>query len=178
MRQIKLDFQQAQHLTLRWVGLFLLFAGLILNMLLYLKNQNTTTEINDILNQIERIKHPAKALIIPVDDIQTATEKNKLLQVDAVIKQLNLPWPDLFKMLETTRESSIDLLELSPNSQTGDVLIIGKADNLKSVLDYMARLKKSQAFSKIDLNSHEKTLQNGTQVLRFNIVAKWLPEHE
>lgn len=178
MRQIKLDFQQTHHSIWRLAGLFLLFAGLILNVLLYVKNQNTSTETNDILNQIERIKHPAKAVTIPVDDIQTATEKNQLLQVDAVIKQLNLPWPDLFKILETTRESSIDLLELSPNSQTGDVLIIGKADNLKSVFDYIERLKKSRVFSKIDLNSHEKTLQNGIQVLRFNIVAKWLSNNE
>ena len=49
---------------------------------------------------------------------------------------------------------------------------------LMATIDYMERLKKSQVFSKIDLNSHEKTLQNATQALRFNIVAKWLPRNE
>lgn len=178
MRQIKLDFQQSQHSIWRWVGLFLLIAGLMLNVLLYLKNQNMSAETNDFLAQIERIKHPAKAVIIPVDDVQTATEKTQLAEANAVTKQLSLPWPNLFKVLEATREPDIDLVELAPNSQTGDVLIIGKAENLKSVFDYMERLKKSQAFSKIDLNGHEKMLQNGTQTLRFSIVAKWLTDNE
>lgn len=178
MRQIKLNFQQPQYSTERWAGSLLLFAGLMLNVLLSVHNQKLSVERNDFIAQAEHIKHPAKAEIIPVDDMQSATEKNQLKEAEAVIKQLNLPWPNLFKMLETTREPGIDLLELTPNTQTGDVLIIGKTENLKSVFDYMERLKKSQVFSKIDLNSHEKTLQNGIQVLRFTIVAKWLPNNE
>lgn len=178
MRQIKLDFQQPQHLVWQWAAGLLLIAGLMLNVLLYANNQKLSVETNNLLAQIESIKHPAKTVTVKVDDIQTATEENQFKEADAVIQQLNLPWPNLFKMLETTREPSIDLLELTPNPQTGEVLIIGQTANLKSVFDYMERLKKSQVFSKINLNSHEKTLHNGTQALRFTIVAKWLPSNE
>lgn len=178
MRQIKLDFEQSQHSIWLWAGRLLLIAGLMLNVLLYANNQQLSVETNNLLAQIESIKHPAKIVTVPVDDIQKTTEDNQLKEADAVIQQLNLPWPNLFKMLETTREPGIDLLEITPNPQTGEVLIIGQTANLKSVFDYMERLKKSQLFSKVDLNSHEKTLQNGTPTLRFNIVAKWLPSNE
>lgn len=178
MRQIKLDFQQSQHSTWLWTGRLLLIAALMLNAMLYANNQKLSVETNDFLAQTESINHPAKAVIIPVDDIQTASEKNQLKEADAVIQQLNLPWPNLFKILETTREPGVDLLELTPNPQTGEVLIIGQTENLKSVFNYMERLKKSQALSKIDLNSHEKMTQNGIQLLRFTIVAKWLSNNE
>ena len=178
MLQIKLDFQQSQHLTWRWLGGVLLIAGVLLNVLLYLHNQKLSVETNDLLAQAERIEHPVKKVIIPVDDMQSVAEKNQLKEADAVIKQLNLPWSMLFNTLETTREPGIDLLEVMPNLEVGEVLIIGKTENLKSVFAYMERLKKNQVFSKIDLNSHEKTTQYGTQALKFTIVAKWSANNE
>lgn len=178
MRQIKLDFHQPRHSIWMLAGHLLLIVGLVLNVFLYSKNQKLSDERNDFITQIQRIKQPVKKEIVPVDDIQISAEKNQLAEADAVIKQLNFPWSKLFQTLENTRDSGIDLLELSPNTQTGDVLIIGKAENLKSVFDYMERLKKSQVFSKLDLNSHEKMMQNGTQDLKFSIAAKWLPNNE
>lgn len=178
MRQIKLNFQQSQPSTWRWLGLFLLMASLALNSLLFLKNQTISVETNDLLAQIDQIKHPTKLATISEDDTEDDTIKNQLQQADAVMKQLNLPWPLLFKTLETTREPNIQLLEVSPNIQTREVLLVGQTENLKSIFDYIVRLKKSQVFSKVELNSHEKMIRHGAQGLRFTIEAKWLSDHE
>ena len=178
MRQIKLNFHQPRYSIWMLAGYLLLIVGLMLNVWLYVKNQKLTNQNNEFITQIQRIRQPVKKMILPVDDIQTVAEKNQIAEADVVIKQLNLPWSNLFQTLENTRDTDIDLLELSPNTQTGDVLIIGKAENLKSVFDYMERLKKSQVFSRVDLNNHEKMLQNGTQGLKFSVAAKWLPNNE
>jgi len=178
MQKIKLDFHQNRHVSAwRWVGIGLFIFAITLNVLLVIKSKQNADKTNALLAEIDRINRPVQ-LATKSDDDPREDVTNQVKEAGDVIKRLNLPWPGLLKALEDTREKDIDLLSVTPDIQTGDVLIIGQTDSLPTAFGYITRLKKSQVFSKIELIGHEKVIQNGVQALRFTITAKWSAAYE
>jgi len=178
MQKIKLDFHQNRHVSAwRWVGIGLFIFAITLNVLLVIKSKQNADKTNALLAEIDRINRPVQ-LATKSDDDPREDVTNQVKEAGDVIKRLNLPWPGLLKALEDTREKDIDLLSVTPDIQTGDVLIIGQTNSLPAAFGYITRLKKSQVFSKIELISHEKVMQNGVQALRFTITAKWSAAYE
>lgn len=179
MNQIELDFQKLRYASVwRLIGIFLFIVTIVLSSMLIIKNQQNIDEANKLLVEIEHLKHPVKVATKPKDEAEYEALKNQLKEADVVIKRLNQSWPSLLKALEDTREKDVDLLSVTPNAQSGEVLIVGQAESIQVAFAYIERLKKSQEFSKVELNNHQKIMHSGVQALRFNITAKWLPHHE
>lgn len=182
MQKISLDFQQTSYLSRRliWrrVGVLLLVVSLIINMFLLIKNQDMTTEADALLIESDIDRNPAQVIQVAESDASTDVADAKLREANIVLSNLNLPWPLLLKTLEDTREEDIDIIAVTPNTVDGDVQIVGQAENLKSLFDYMSRLKKSQMFSTVSLIDHQKVSLHQAHGLRFNIVAQWLINHE
>lgn len=179
MNQIELDFQKPRYAPVwRLIGISLFVVTIVLSLLLVIKNQQNIDETNKLLVEIDHIKHSVKVANKPEDETGNEALRKQLKEADVVIKRLNLPWPNLFKVLEDTREKDVDLFSVTPNAQTGEILIVGQTENLPLAFAYIERLKKSQVFSKVELNDHQKIMQSGVQALRFNIAAKWLTHHE
>lgn len=178
MQSIKLNFQQSQKQAWKKPGWLLVMLGLGLNAFLFAEHQEALSTKEAYVSKLEVVSDADKKKLVANNNDQDFAQKNRLKQAGKVMRQLNMPWPALFNHLEATRETNITLLEFTPNTQTEEVLLVGQAENLKTVFDYMDRLKNGQIFTKVELNSHEKNIQQGANVLRFTILAKWQTDDE
>lgn len=179
MQKININFYKPKRIfAWQQVGLVLLLLSIIVNVTLVIKKRNNTEFINEISSEIDRIKHPPKVILTTKNNTEDPVIKRQLNESHEIVRQLNREWALLLKTLEDTRGSDVDLLAITPNTQTGEVLIIGQAESLKLTFEYIERLKKCGIFSKAELNDHQKIMLNGSAVLRFTIVADWIAAHE
>jgi hypothetical protein len=89
-----------------------------------------------------------------------------------VVRQLTLPWEQLFEAVESAGSKHIALLALEPDTEKKLVKINGEARDLAVLLNYITRLEKQEVFGPVYLQSHQ--VQQGSETsVRFSLLAVW-----
>jgi Tfp pilus assembly protein PilN len=94
-------------------------------------------------------------------------------RANAVLRQLNLPWSQLFDAVESSKGDSIALLSIAPDAQQRLLKVSGEASVLDDVLAYLKRLTAVQMFESVYLLDHEFSAKDGQKSVRFTIAATW-----
>lgn len=92
---------------------------------------------------------------------------------NGVLRQLSLPWEDLFQAVESAGGKEIALLALEPDMEKRLVKISGEAKNIAAMLDYIKRLEDRSIFGTVYLQSHQVQQQNPDKPVRFALLAAW-----
>ena len=99
-----------------------------------------------------------------VQDIKQATE---------VLRQLTLPWEDLFHAVESSTDREITLLGLEPDMEKHVVNISCEAKNIAAMLNFTKRLEGQHEFASVYLQSHQIQEYDPDRPVRFSLVAFW-----
>lgn len=97
----------------------------------------------------------------------------ELKRANEVLQKLSVPWEALFAALERTRGDSIALLSVEPDARKGLVRISAEAKTAQDMLDYLRRLGKEPAFSRVSLVNHQIQQQDPERPLRFSLAVNW-----
>lgn len=174
MNKINLDFQQSSNLRWRYFGLVLLAFGILINALLFIFHQqmrNDTLAHDEELRKVQQAANVAPAM--EQDSVMSAALRNDLKSAKKMLKQLNAPWPLFFNHLEATTNRNIKLLALNTDVEAGEVHLVGEAEHLNLVIDYLNALKESSLFTDVALSRQVRKLHQGKPVLNFTILMKW-----
>jgi Tfp pilus assembly protein PilN len=93
--------------------------------------------------------------------------------VNAAIRQLDLPWRDLFDAIEAGTPAEIGLLSLEPDSCRAVIRIEAEADSSDAMLNYVETLKRQPFLTSVFLMKHAVDEKAGNHPLRFEIEAAW-----
>jgi Tfp pilus assembly protein PilN len=93
--------------------------------------------------------------------------------VNTAIRQLNLPWRDLFDAIEGATPASIALLSLEPDAKRQVIKGLAEAKNSDDMVDYIAQLKQQKLFTDVVLNRHEMNDKDVNRPIRFQFQAQW-----
>jgi hypothetical protein len=99
--------------------------------------------------------------------------ERELKLANEVLQKLSVPWEALFAALERTRGDRIALLAVEPDARKGLVRITAEAKTAEDMLDYLRRLGKEAAFSRVSLVSHQIQQQDSERPLRFSLAVNW-----
>jgi hypothetical protein len=94
-------------------------------------------------------------------------------RADAIMRQLNLPWDELFNAIEASKGDSIALISIAPDAQLRQLKLAGEAKSLADVLEYVKRLNGSPTFERAYLLDHGIARQGSQEIVRFAITASW-----
>jgi Tfp pilus assembly protein PilN len=173
MRPLVLDFKQ-QRRRVSVLAVVLLAGGLAVAAYavsvereLAGKVQQAERKVASLEKEGERRAPPAK----PTDDAALQLE---VRQANEILRQLSLPWNDLFKAMESANEKEVAVLSIQPDIQRRVVRVSGEAKDLEAVLGYVERLQKSAFLSRVYLTSHEIRNQDPDRPVRFGLVANWV----
>ena len=92
---------------------------------------------------------------------------------NAISRQLNLPWTELFNAVEASKSENVALLSIAPDAQQRLLRIAGEAKSLADVLDYLKRLGAVAMFESAYLLDHEIAPQDPHGAVRFTVTASW-----
>lgn len=175
MQTLTLDFHRKTH-NIPWSGLLLLALGLALVAgvgAVYLDNSERIAvaegkiKANDRAARRQQVVNRGSA-----GDLQKVAMEIK--HANEVIGQLNLPWEELFKAVETGDRKQVALLSIEPDPQKRQVKVTAEARNLSAMLNYARSLEQQQLLTDIFLQSHQVQQQDPEKPVRFVFTATWM----
>ncbi|MDI1308936.1 MAG: hypothetical protein PSV17_05825 [Methylotenera sp.] len=165
----------------------LLVIGSLLSVALSIYSQQLTskTELLQIdMQQHAQPKVTSRSLLassralLQSNNKEEAVKRDEIATVNAAIKEIVMPWPALFKTLESANREEVKLLALEPgttalNAQQRTVRITAVALDANSMMRYVDELTQLKMLKDVALLSQESTEINGQKAIQFVIEAVW-----
>jgi hypothetical protein len=180
MAMLHLDYQQER--PFHWAGpvlLALALAALALTVAYYLELNDRAAGWEARLEQAELrqgLRPSAKnSAGNPAGIFAGRGQAGLALEVgraNEVVRQLTLPWEQLFQAVESAGSKHIALLALEPDIEKKLVKINGEARDIAVLLNYITRLEKQEVFGPVYLQSHQ-VQQGSERSVRFSLLAVW-----
>lgn len=173
MSALNLDYQQ--NPPLRWVGtalLVLMLLALLLAVAYYVDLSGKAVSWEDRLEQVERRQGRAlqggRTGGSEVGDMALEVKR-----ANEVLRQLTLPWEELFRAVESASGKEVALLAMEPNTEKHVVKISGEAKNFVALLNYITQMENQDVFGTVYLQSHQVQQQDPDKPVRFSLLAVW-----
>lgn len=165
-RRLELDFIAAPRRA-RWPGLLLLAAALAASGALAHRYRDVHAALAALppgRNLLEARRGPAGA--VPARRATSAANR-----VDAVLRQLALPWASMLEAVEQAGGADVTLLQMQPNAERGSLRLTAEARSQDAMLDYLRRLDASKLLSAAHLVSHRVRADDPSRPVRFVVQA-------
>ena len=88
--------------------------------------------------------------------------------LNAVIRQLNTPWQDLFNQLERLTPAEVALLSIEPDTRRDTLKLKAEAKTLDTLLVYAASLEQQGLFGRLTYSKHETNDQDANKPIRLS----------
>lgn len=96
--------------------------------------------------------------------------------INRAIRQLNLPWSELFVAVEAKLTDDVALLSLEPDTANHTLRIQGEAKSPQDMLDFIGSLEDPGFFERATLIRHEIVDGDRNKPVRFIAEVVWRPE--
>jgi len=173
MRALSLDFYEDKRLQ-NLLGFVLLALALALAAGMfwyYSRLSSANAQLETIVDNVEsklQLGHQ------PVAGNMSGNTKDVIVYYNKIIQKLNLPWDDLFVILEEAKGENIALLGVEPNAKDAKVKLTGEAKDFKSMFDYVRALRAQPVLKNVYLLDHKIDDQNPDKPIRFTLEAAWV----
>ena len=155
-------------------GVALLAAGVIAAAAFGWRFAVLRAEIADLGERIDAkrssVPAPPSATAVRVAGVDAAAD---LRRAQIVLRQLGMPWNDLFSEIERAVDANVGLLGLQPELAAGRVSITAEAKDLNAALAFAERLNGGKVLSDAFLTAHEVRTQDAQRPVRFTVSARW-----
>lgn len=94
-------------------------------------------------------------------------------QANEVLRQLTLPWENLFHAVEASTDRKITLLGMEPDIEKHVVNISCEARDVAAMLGFIKRLEERKEFSSVYLQRHQIQEHDPDRPVRFSLIAFW-----
>lgn len=172
MRTLNLDYQAPRFA--HPISLLILLLGIVLASIFAWQYQILNQEIHDWESKVAQMQqvnqHTSTQSNRRVDEGRNLQEIN---YANSVIRQLALPWENLFTALEAVRNDKVAVLSIEPNAQKGLVKISGESRNTQEMLNYVRSLQMQGTLSNVFLASHQIQERDPEKPVRFALTAGW-----
>jgi hypothetical protein len=85
-----------------------------------------------------------------------------------VIRQLNVPWKNLFEDLESMTPMDVALISIEPDGARSTVKLVSEAKSLTTLLNYSSKLQQNGIFGRITYSKHETNEQDTNKPIRLS----------
>lgn len=106
-------------------------------------------------------------------DLEARREFQDIRQANDVLRQLTLPWENLFSAVELSTDRNITLLGMEPDTEKHIVNISCEAKDVAAMLKFIQRLEQQREFSSVYLQNHQIQEHDPDRPVRFSLTAFW-----
>lgn len=173
MQRIELDFVRAPRAG--WIGWALLAAGALAAFVAVERHAAWLTEARHWEQKAGELRQMGKRAAVELreprrDQAELAQE---VRAANLVLRQLNIPWPQLFRELESAVDGSVALLSIQPDAANRVLRVEGEARDYRALLAFVDRLDAAGLFASAHLASHQ-TRAEGARAVGFALLAGWV----
>jgi hypothetical protein len=103
----------------------------------------------------------------------TAQRAEEIAAANAVIRQLNLPWEEMFSAFELATNDEVALLGIEPDAKKKVVKVTAESKTAEGMLNYIKRLQQATLLDDVLLQKHELQTRDPEKPLRFIVTSAW-----
>jgi hypothetical protein len=164
--RLELDYIAAPHRP-RWLGVSLLVIALVVAGDLVVRLLDTQRELA-ALDAAQGLLNTGRASrrAVPRERLDEETKT-----VDAVVRQLTVPWAQMIEAVEAASTGDVVLLQMQPEAQQRTVRLTAEAKSRESMLRYVRRLGQTRALSGVHMVSHQVQMENPSRPIQFSVQA-------
>ncbi len=144
------------------VFLFLIVCGLSIELFrLSLKYHDQDEKLQELQKRSVN-KLPPKPTKLQIEN-QKSWEK--------LVAEVSYPWNQIFRSLERSTDSEIELLMFEPDKKNRHILLGGEAKNQKALEQFLRKLENDANFLNVYLTHQEKVKHERLETVSFEIKA-------
>jgi hypothetical protein len=132
----------------------------------YDANDRVQERVDEAHRRSFATKHRVKA---PVTPAAMHAEKQNL----AVLRELTVPWQDLFSIVEDCPVHDVALIGIDQNPVQSQIRITAEAKDFDGMIAYLRYLQSSKLLREAVLNDHEIEANVPGTPVRFQVTAVW-----
>lgn len=175
MRAMRIEFARLRPAS-TWparVILLIAAAALAASTVDYIDQRSLLAQLQADLRLAQAARQQAR----PVQPAQPrlVLSDNQVRAVNAAIEQLNLPWPEIFALLERSKSDKVALLALEPDGRKRLVQIQAEARTPEHMLAFVERLRQQPEVEAAYLTKHEINDRDANRPYRFRVDLRWQP---
>ena len=179
MSNLRLKFPYHEQ-SLPQIDFSILLIGLLILAGVLLQYRQITEEVNYWSNRVERLEKQQQQKTAPrtrstprVREFSQEIRK-EIVQANAILDQINLPWEALFDSIEHAATEEIALLSLQPNVSNRTLRISGEAKDMSELLDFVEALERELIFENVHLLNYKIKQDNPHKPIVFLLTAVWI----
>jgi hypothetical protein len=169
----RLDFQfAADRKGMRRAGWLLWFVAAAFALDVgasYVKTRDTLRVRNEAL----AVAHRTAPAAVERKDYKPKDVEREVGFARTTVRRIAMPWGDLFRALSASAVEGVVLAGIQPDAESGLVRVQAEADNMPSMLSYVARLESNPYFSSVALVRHEIRPDQPRRPVAFLVAAAW-----
>ncbi|MFM0131274.1 hypothetical protein [Paraburkholderia sediminicola] len=132
----------------------------------YAENDRVQAQLEAVRQQAMANRHVARAPLTPAARL---AEKQSQL----VLRELTVPWQDLFSIVEDYPDHDVALIGIDQNPAQSQIRITAEAKNFDAMIAYLKYLQSSVLLREAVLNDHLIETNVPGKPVRFQITAVW-----
>ncbi|MBN3787831.1 hypothetical protein [Burkholderia sp. Ac-20353] len=172
MRTLEIDFCRHRART-GTSGLILLGAAALLLAVCGARLWDAYTENGRIHAEVEAVQHRTLTQRHVVKPPPTPAEKLAEKQGQAVLRELTVPWQELFSIVEDYPDHDVALIGIDQNPAQAQIRITAEAKDLDAMIAYLKYLQTSVLLREAALNGHVVENNVPGKPVRFQVTAVW-----
>ena len=179
MSRLRLKFPDRGQ-TVPRIDFSVLLIGLLLLAGVFLQFRQVTEEANFWTHRVERLEKQQQQKAAPrtratprIKEVGQEIRK-EIIQANAILDQINLPWEALFDAIEQAATEEIALLSLQPNVSSRTVRIGGEARSMSELLDFVEALERESVVERVHLLNYKIKQDNPHRPVVFLLTAAWI----
>ena len=179
MPRLRLKFPYHEQ-SVPHIDFSILLIGLMILAGVLLQYRQITEEVNYWSNRVERLEKQQQQKTAPrtrstprVREFSQEIRK-EIVQANAILDQINLPWEALFDSIEHAASEEITLLSLQPNVYNRTLRISGEAKDMSELLDFVEALERELIFENVHLLNYKIKQDNPHKPIVFLLTAVWI----
>ena len=118
--------------------------------------------------QLVQVKGEQAARVVPAPNLQQQEEKKQWVQLRL---EKEFPWEKVFRAIERTSSSDIELLEFHPDKLNRVIVLRGEARSMDGLLGYLRDLTVKTGWGGVYLTHQEKVQHGALETISFEIKA-------
>ena len=154
-------------------GMILLCAAAVLLLASGARLWHAYAENDRAQAQLEALRQGTLASRHVVKATPTPAVKLAEKQSQSVLRELTVPWQDLFSIVEDYPDHDVALIGIDQNPVQSQIRITAEAKNFEAMIAYLKYLQRSVLLREAELNDHLIETNVPGNPVRFQITAVW-----
>jgi Tfp pilus assembly protein PilN len=152
-----------------WAGLGVLALALVVAGFLALHYGEVRRQLAAAETARGMLNEGRPARTVPRERLDDETK-----QVDAIVRQLTLPWAQIIETIENASIGEVAVLQMQPEAEQRRLRLTAEAKSREAMLRYIRRLEASKALTEVHLVSHQVQLDDPSRPIQFALQASFM----